>query len=432
MSFPRISIENLWENLTERTNKWGQIRENEHGIKRLALSYEDQMVRDWFVNECITLGCEVIIDQIGNIFAIYRDVEAPSLAPIGVGSHLDTQPTGGRFDGILGVLASLEILRTIKFSGYKPYHPIAAIDWTNEEGARFPRMCMGSGVWSNQILLEEALSTRDKEQISAEEALQRIGYEGDVPADYRVNKLAAHFELHIEQGPKLEDKLTLVGACDDAAIGVVEGVQAMRWYEICIKGKEGHAGTLSMDKRADALVAASKLVLLIDHESKAIGAVATVGRLVPKTRAPNTIVGEVNLVFDCRAKVEAQLDYIARKVREQINVFEVMGYNITLQKIWGHNSVSFNEECIRIVEEVCADKIDLPTLKMYSAAGHDSAMTANVAPTSMIFVPSRGGVSHNPEEFTSRCQCETGAQILLETVLRFDQNLKMRYKQGRV
>lgn len=424
MSKPKVDIDLLWDDLTVRTCQWGII-EGTTGMNRLSLSHEDKKVRDWFVAECRSLGCEVKVDQIGNIFAVYKDVECPELSPIGIGSHLDTQPNGGRFDGVLGVLSAIEVLRALKRSGYKPYYPIAVIDWTNEEGARFAKMCMGSGVWCGHLSLIDILNIKDEEGKDVKLELEKIGYNGTIAADCNVNKLSAHFELHIEQGPKLEEMLH--PNCDAKAIGIVQGIQAMRWYEVMIEGQEGHAGALAMDRRKDALVAASKLTLALGDSARDTGSVATVGRLITSTIAPNKIVGKVDLTFDCRAIEESRLDALIKTVDHTIKEISKEGkYKISMKQIWGHKAVSFDNECISSVEEALLASPELPTLKIFSAAGHDSASAATVVPTTMIFVPSAGGVSHNPAEFSLKQQCEAGAQVLLDSVLLHDQKLKAR------
>lgn len=423
MSVPTIDYEQLWEDITVKTCQWSQLKENSSGISRLSLSEEDKKVRDWFVAECKLLGCEIKVDRVGNIFAVYTDVLHPELSPIGMGSHLDTQPMGGRFDGILGVVSALGVLRAIKRSGYKPYFPLAAVNWTNEEGARYLKMCMGSGVWCGQLSPDEILKLKDIDGKKVLLELEAIGYNGPIAPDHKVNKLSAHFELHIEQGPKLEEMLAHEGG--SIGIGIVQGIQAMRWYQVEIEGQEGHAGALEMVRRHDALVAASRLVLDLDEAARATQSVATVGRLIPKTIAPNTIVGKVDLIFDCRAIKESQLDSIIQKVESTIkSLSQDGGYHIEMRQIWAHKAVTFNEDCIAAVEEVLETRPDIPTLKMFSAAGHDSASTASVVPTTMIFVPSVGGISHNPAEFTTKDQCKAGAEVLLESVLGYDKKLK--------
>jgi hydantoinase/carbamoylase family amidase len=310
----------------------------------------------------------------GNIFAIYPG-QNPELAPIGMGSHLDTQPAGrllisvalkvgGRYDGILGVTAALEVLRTIHAAGYKPYAPLAAIDWTNEEGARFPKMCCASSVWSGSQTVTAQHALQDLEGVDMRSELQRIGFLGKEKCSYVDMPLSAHFELHIEQGPILEK--------EGRKIGVVGGVQAMRWYKVTVSGREGHAGATPMNNRADALLAAAKLIAVVNTSSIAHGAVGTVGIVKTATEAVNTIVGSAWFSIDLRCPKEEELDAIEAELRETAKSLSVGGLSFEFEQTWECPAVRFDESalsCVRAAGEEYAGKE--MCREMDSAAGHD-------------------------------------------------------------
>jgi hydantoinase/carbamoylase family amidase len=340
----------------------------------------------------------------GNIFAIYPGQD-PSLAPIGMGSHLDTQPAGippvvetnpgGKYDGILGVTAALEVLRTIHASGLKLHAPIAAIDWTNEEGARFPKMCCASSVWSGSQTVQAQHALEDLGGVDMKSELQRIGFLGKEKCSYFDMPLSAHFELHIEQGPILEK--------EGKKIGVVGGVQAMRWYKVTCTGREGHAGATPMDNRADALLAAAKLITKVNTSSIAHGAVGTVGIVKTETEAVNTIVGSAWFSIDLRCPHEHELDTIEAELKDRANELSAEGVIFTFKQTWECPAVRFDEVALQCVREA-AQEYAGPEMcrEMDSAAGHDSAETSMRVPTAMIFVPSKDGISHNPNEYTSK------------------------------
>jgi hydantoinase/carbamoylase family amidase len=272
---------------------------------------------------------------------------------------------GGRYDGILGVNAALEVLKAIHASGYKPHAPIAAIDWTNEEGARFPKMCCASSVWSGSQTVQAQHALEDLEGIDMKSELQRIGFLGKEKCSYIDMPLSAHFELHIEQGPILER--------EGKKIGVVGGVQAMRWYKVTCTGREGHAGATPMNNRADALLAAAKLIAVVNTSSIAHGAVGTVGIVKTATEAVNTIVGSAWFSIDLRCPFEEELDAIEAELRETAkNLTSTEGVTFSFEQTWDCPAVRFDKTaigCVRAAGEEYAGKE--MCREMDSAAGHD-------------------------------------------------------------
>ncbi|KAK4865126.1 hypothetical protein LT330_001749 [Penicillium expansum] len=407
----------------QHSSKWGQLEQDGYvGLCRESLTDSDRDVRDWFVSEAKTLGCEVKVDEMGNIFAILQG-QNNTIAPIGMGSHLDTQPAGGRFDGVLGVVAALEVLRTIKHSKIKTYAPLAAIDWTNEEGSRFPKMCTGSGVWSEAELISEAHDLADLSDSSVTMAseLRRINYLGTTPCSYQKNPLSAHFELHIEQGSKLEQQ--------GQKLAVVKGVQGMRWYQIRCKGREAHAGAMPMASRADALVALAKFAVKVEELSLRESAFGTVGVFKTGTSSPNTVPGSAFCTLDLRHSSEEVLDKIEGDLRSYLQKVESdrEGLSIEMEQTWGKKGVEFDPVALRCVRDALKNVAGQSMVDEFeSCAGHDSAETAKVTPTAMIFTPSKDGISHNPSELTSEEDCDLGAKALMQAVLLYDAHLRQQ------
>lgn len=402
-----INPQRLWDALME-TAKFGGTPKG--GIKRLTVSDEDKKVRDWFKAECEKLGCTVEVDEVGNMFAT-RPGKRKDLAPIAMGSHLDTQPTGGKFDGVLGVLGALEAMRTLVDMGYETNAPIMIANWTNEEGSRFAPAMLCSGVYAGVFTPEFAWSREDRQGVKLGDELERIGYKGKHKAG--AVKFSSMFELHIEQGPILE--------AESKMVGVVTGVQGMRWYEITLKGQESHTGATPMGLRKNALLAAAKMIDAInDIGFKHLPGVASVGLIENRPNSRNVVPGEVFFTIDLRHPDEAELDKMEKEYRAAVNKIAEEGrVQMEEKRIWNSPAVKFAPELIQCVRDG-VKQAGFTARDMASGAGHDAAYIARVAPTTMIFVPCLGGISHNEEESTTLEECAAGAQVLLNAVLAHD------------
>jgi len=402
-----INPQRLWDALME-TAKFGATPKG--GIKRLTVSDEDKKVRDWFKAECEKLGCAVQVDSVGNMFAT-RPGRRKDLAPIAMGSHLDTQPTGGKFDGVLGVLGALEAMRTLVGMGYETNAPVTIVNWTNEEGSRFAPAMLCSGVYAGVFTPDFAYSREDRDGVKLGDELKRIGYLGSEPVGS--HKFQAMFELHIEQGPILEAEAKM--------IGVVTGVQGMRWYEVTVKGQESHTGATPMGLRKNALLGAARMIDAIhrvgmDH----LPGVASVGLIENRPNSRNVVPGEVFFTVDLRHPDEAVLDRMEQAYQTALpKIAGELKLEIEERRIWKSPAVKFASELIDCVRQG-AVQAGFSTRDMASGAGHDAAYIARVAPTTMIFVPCLGGISHNEAESTSFEECGAGAQVLLNAVLAYD------------
>ena len=378
------------------------------GVRRLALTNADKEGRDLFVSWCREAGCSIRVDQLGNIFA-RREGANPERPPVVTGSHLDTQPTGGRFDGVYGVLAGLEVVRTLNDHRRTTRAPIEVAVWTNEEGSRFPPAMVASGAFAGVFDLQYALSRVDLEGKTLGEELARIGYSGDVKVGGR--PLAAFFELHIEQGPILEAEQT--------TIGVVTGAQGQRWYEITLTGQEAHAGPTPMTRRRDALVGASHIVLEVNRIglSHPPWACATVGLMNVGPNSRNTIPGTSFFTVDFRHPDEEVLASMDEELRRCVaDVGRELGLKTQLEQIWHSPAVVFDRSCVDSVRRA-ASRLGLPHRDIISGAGHDACYISRVSPTGMIFVPCENGISHNEVENASPEDLAAGASVLLEVLL---------------
>jgi len=407
----QIDAKRLWNTLMD-TARIGATPKG--GICRLTLTDLDRQVRDWFKQQCEALGLTVTIDEVGTMFA-RRPGRNPALPPIAMGSHLDTQPTGGKFDGVLGVLAALEALRTLVETGYETNAPIEIVNWTNEEGARFAPPMLASGVFAGVFTRDYAYARTDRDGRTFGDELRRIGYLGAEKAG--AHKLAAMFELHIEQGPILE--------AEGRSIGIVQGVQGMRWYEVTVSGQAAHTGATPMRLRKDALLGAARMIERVDliareHAPDAVGAV---GLLENRPNSRNVVPGEVFFSVDFRHPDDNVLDAIEQKFRAALpELLSPLGLSYSETRIWNAPPVKFAPELIECVR-LGARKAGFSARDIISGAGHDAAYVARVAPTTMIFVPCAGGISHNEAESTSFDECAAGAQVLLNAVLEYDRRL---------
>lgn len=425
----KITEGRLLNTIHETAAKWGAAgvwgsHHTETGCCRLALSDLDKGVRDWFVEETKALGCTVKVDEMGSIFAIYPGKnEGP---PTGIGSHLDTQPNGGRYDGIYGVLSGLEVLRTMKDNNFVPNFPVAVVDWTNEEGARFPKTCIASCVWAGLVTKEEAYkveSITDKVPVSYGAELERIGYKGTTPSNHTENPLAAHFEIHIEQGPVLEH--------EKKKIGIVVGAQAYHWQQIIVKGRSSHAGTTPMHTRSDALHIASKMICSAIDIAKSHGGLATIGTISLEPSSVNVIPEKVMFTLDTRHVEDAILETINADIAKEFEKLVEAGSDpaqtalpleVEHELLVHSEAIKFNETNIATVRQSAIQLFGEENVReITSGAGHDSCSTSHVVPTSMIFIPSKNGISHNPEEYSSPEEVANGFEVLLATIVKYDE-----------
>jgi N-carbamoyl-L-amino-acid hydrolase len=410
-----IDAERLWGELMETAAIGGTPK---GGICRLTLTDLDRQVRDWFRARAEALGCTVTVDDMGVMFA-RRPGQRDDLPPIAMGSHLDTQPTGGKFDGVLGVLGALEALRTLVQAGYETFAPIEVVNWTNEEGSRFAPAMVASGVFAGAFMRQWADANKDREGIAFGAALDSIGYRGAKRCGD--HPLSAFFELHIEQGPILE--------AEDKEIGIVTGVQGMRWYEVTVTGESAHTGATPMRLRKNALLGAARLTERINAiaERHAPDALGAVGLMEVRPNSRNVVPGEVFFCVDFRHPQARMLDELEAEFTKSLReICDPLGLAVTSTRIWDQPPVHFDAACVASVRNA-AELSGFSTRDIISGAGHDAAYVSRVAPTSMIFVPCRGGISHNEAEFTAKEQCAAGAQVLLQAVLDYDRHLAERH-----
>ncbi len=404
----KINPDRLWASIMETASFGGT---DKGGVCRLTLTDTDRQVRDWFVKECRSIGCTVAVDEMGTIFA-RRPGKNNSLPPIAIGSHLDTQPTGGKFDGIAGVLSGLEVLRTLNDAGYETVSPLEVIDWTNEEGSRFTPPMMASGVFAGVYQRDWVYAIKDRHGNEFGNELARIGYRGE--AKCGDHALAAYFEMHIEQGPILESEKKI--------IGVVCGMQGQSWYEVTVTGRESHAGSTPMRLRKDALLASARMIeavhqVALEHTPLAV---STVGLIEVSPNSRNVIPGSVFFTVDLRHPEDSVLREMGREFEQAME--KVAGdsdVTVALENNWATPSVKFDAGCISNAREA-AQGLGYSCRDIISGAGHDAIYIARVTPTAMIFIPCAGGISHNETETTEPEQVAAGANVLLQAVLGRD------------
>lgn len=400
----RINADRLWSSLMELARIGATPK---GGVKRLTLTEEDRKARDLLARWAREAALDVQIDGIGNIFARRAGTD-PARAPVAMGSHLDSQPSGGKFDGAYGVMAGLEVLRTLNDAGVRTYAPIEVVSWTNEEGSRFQPVMMGSGVFSGLFTLEHVRAQKDLEGASVGAELERIGYAGAA----KPHRLGAYFEAHIEQGPVLEN--------EGKTIGVVQGALGQRWYDVTVSGQDAHAGPTPMELRRDALMGASRLVLEVNRIAREFPDYArgTVGFMQVKPNSRNVIPGEVRTSVDFRnAKLET-LDAMCEELKRAAGAIEAQcRVAIELRETVHFRPSEFDPRLVAQVRAAAA-MLGHSHRDIVSGAGHDAVSIGRVAPAAMVFVPCEGGISHNEIESATPADLAAGCNVLLHAALR--------------
>jgi N-carbamoyl-L-amino-acid hydrolase len=401
----RINGARLWDSLMTLA-KLGATEKG--GVKRLALTDLDKQGRDLVVSWAKDAGMSVVVDQIGNVF-MRRAGRNNALPPIMCGSHIDTQPTGGKFDGNYGVLAGLEVVRTLNDLGLQTEAPIEVAFWTNEEGSRFVPVMMGSGVFANAFSLEHAWSAKDTEGKTVKDELQRIGYIGpQKPGDHPIG---AYFEAHIEQGPVLEDA--------DVTIGVVTACLGQRWYDCVVDGMEAHAGPTPMPLRKDAMQVAAKIMqetvaVALRHPPYGRG---TNGFIQVHPNSRNVIPGRVKFSIDLRNVNDELLNKMDGEIRAFVQKMNDEGpCKVSIEQVSYFPPCPFEDGCVGAVRDG-AKKLGYSVMDVVSGAGHDAIYVARLAPAGMIFVPCKDGISHNEIEDAKPEHIEAGGNVLLHAML---------------
>ncbi len=401
----KINGERLWDSLMEMAKIGPGVA---GGNNRQTLTDEDGEGRHLFQDWCTAAGLTMGVDQMGNMFA-RREGTDPDALPVYVGSHLDTQPTGGKYDGVLGVLGGLEIIRTLNDLDIKTKHPIVVTNWTNEEGTRFAPAMLASGVFAGVLEQDWAYGIEDANGKKFGEELERIGWKGEEEVGAR--KMHAFFELHIEQGPILE--------AEGKEIGVVTHGQGLSWTQVTVTGKDSHTGSTPMPMRKNAGLGMAKMLQLVDdiawsHKPDAVGAAGHID-VFPNSR--NVIPGKVVFTVDFRSPdldtitdMEQRFDKGAREIAAE------MGLGIKLEKVGGFDPVTFDEGCVTAVRNA-AERLGYSHRNIISGAGHDACWINKSAPTSMVMCPCVDGLSHNEAEDISREWATAGADVLMHAVV---------------
>ena len=401
----QIDGDRLWDALMEMAKIGPGVA---GGNNRQTLTDEDGEGRRLFQSWAEAAGMTMGVDTMGNMF-FRREGADPDALPVYVGSHLDTQPTGGKYDGVLGVLGALELVRTLNDLNIKTRHPIVVTNWTNEEGTRFAPAMLASGVFAGVHEEEWAKARLDAKGKSFGDELKRIGYDGDMKCAPR--ELGAFFEAHIEQGPILE--------AEEKTIGVVQGVQGIRWFEIEVTGMESHAGTTPMERRKDALVGAARMV----GEAHRIGEAAmpngrtTIGYMEVTPNSTNVIPGKVFFRADIRNPDAAALDGMESEFQAACEKISVdLSLSLDFKRIWYSEPVIFDEDCVAAVQGA-ANALGLANRPITSGAGHDAVYVSRLAPTAMIFIPCEDGISHNEIEEATPGDLAAGCEVLLNAMV---------------
>ncbi len=401
----RIDGTRLWNSLMEFASIGTTPK---GGVRRLALSDVDRQGRDLFRRYCEEAGLAVRVDAIGNMFA-RREGRDPGRSPVLFGSHLDTQPSGGKFDGALGVLAGLEVVRSLNDLEIVTEAPIELVNWTDEEGARFGHSLMGSGVWAGVYDRTKTEALKDLDGITVGQALESSGIRGS--EEPKVFPADAYFELHIEQGPILER--------EGKSIGVVTGAQAQVWYDAIATGQDAHAGTTPPSARKDALVCAARVIDLVDQLMRTRGedGRGTVGEVSVLPNSRNVVPGEVRFSVEFRHPIEAEVDGLDAEFSQRAAaIADACGVQLRLEQLFRIPAQPFDAECVALVREA-ANRLGLSTRDIVSGAGHDAVYVARHIPTAMIFTPCKDGLSHNEAESILPEEAEAGCQVLFDVVL---------------
>ena len=401
----KIDGQRLWDSLMAMAEIGATPK---GGVKRLTLTEVDKAGRERFATWCQALGLTVRVDAIGNMFA-RREGRDPNRLPVLFGSHLDSQPSGGKFDGALGVIAGLEVMRTLNDLNITTEAPLELVNWTDEEGSRFGHSLMGSGVWAGVYPQAKAYGLTDVDGVSVETALSAIGYKGPHPA--KPFPADAYFELHIEQGPILEK--------EGRTIGVVTGAQAQVWWDARILGQDSHAGTTPPYARRDALVAAARVIDLVDRRMRERGdeGRGTVGFLKVLPNSRNVIPGEVAFSVEFRHPDTAQIEHLATTFPEEARALVAgTGCTLELTELFRFAAQPFDPDCVALVQQA-ADRLGHPSRRIVSGAGHDAVYVARCVPAAMIFTPCKDGLSHNEAESIAPTEAEAGCQVLFEAVV---------------
>ncbi|TPK96314.1 Zn-dependent hydrolase [Mesorhizobium sp. B2-4-12] len=401
----RINSDRLWDSIMEMAKIGPGIA---GGNNRQTVTDEDGEGRHLFKRWCDAAGLEMGVDEMGTMFA-RREGTDPSLPPVYVGSHLDTQPTGGKYDGVLGVLGGLEVVRSLNDLGIKTKHPIVVTNWTNEEGARFAPAMMASGVFAGVLEQADVYEHTDKNGKKFGEELERIGWKGTEKVGDR--KIHAFFELHIEQGPILED--------EGIDIGVVTHGQGLKWLQVTLTGKEAHTGSTPMPKRRNAGLGMARVIELVheiamDYQPDAVGAVGHM-EVFPNSR--NIIAGRTVFTIDIRSPEKEVLDAMDGRIREGIDtICDALDIQYKIEQVGAFDPVTFDKGCVKAIRDA-AERLGYTHRNIVSGAGHDACWINRVAPTAMVMCPCVDGLSHNEAEEITKEWAAAGADVLFHAVV---------------
>jgi len=405
MTLLHTSKERLWTSLMDLA-KLGATPKG--GVNRQTMTDLDRQARDLFIDWCRAEGCSIRVDTIGNIFS-RRPGQDPDNPAVVIGSHLDSQPTGGKFDGSFGVLGGLEVIRTLNQHGIQTQAAIEVVAWTNEEGCRFPPCMMGSGVFAGQLNLTEMLDRTDADGVKAGDALDTIGYRGRDVIDPKGIK--AYYEVHIEQGPVLEDT--------DTTIGVVIGALGQKWFNLTLTGVEAHAGPTPMPLRKDAMMGAAEVTQAVNRIANARQphGRGTVGSMQLHPGSRNVIPGEVTMTIDMRHLEPAALQAMAEEIKAAVEEISARhGLTAELTPTADFAPEYFDETCVSAVRNA-AQQLNCTHRDIVSGAGHDAIFVGRVAPAAMIFIPCENGISHNEIEYATPEDVHSGCDVLLHATL---------------